>query len=85
MKPAIVSDQTLIMLMDLVGQLQRQIIVLRHVLVHKGTITSEELELLTQKADTEIKPLRDQLLEAIETARIQALQDLELGDETQRQ
>lgn len=84
--PRILSEDTLIGLMDLVGQLQRNVIVLRRILVRKNVVTEEELQLLTEHAEQEIKPLRDQFLEAIERAKQrQALEDLELNEKTKVQ
>ena len=84
--PAILSNDTILGLIDLVGQLQRNVVVLRRILVRKNIITEHELLSLTEQADKEMKPLRDQFLEAIERAKhLQVLQNLELGDGRQRQ
>jgi len=86
LQPAILSESTVIMLMDLVGQTQQEMIVVFRILVDKGIVTKEEIESFREQVRGEVKPLRDQLLDLIEKAKkIQALEELESNEKTRPQ
>ena len=76
------------LLMDLIGQLQREVIVLRRIVSDKqtGIVSPEQLERASQEAGEKITPLRDQLLRAVETSsKIRAFEDLQSTDTTKPQ
>jgi hypothetical protein len=63
--------------MDLVGQSQRESIAIYRLLVSKGVATREELDVIRAQVDSEVKPLRDQLLDLIRRAKDEkALEEL---------
>jgi hypothetical protein len=88
MKSSILTEDMLMVLMDLIGQLQCEVIVLRRIVADKqtGIVSPEQLELASQEAAKTIEPLRNQLLRAVETSsKIRAFEDLQSTDTTKPQ
>ena len=74
------NEETVLTMLEVIGDLRREVSVLRQVLQTRGVVTKEDLDMLNREAQKQLTPFRVQIEQAVETARkFQALDTPESG------